>query len=143
MVRDRPITRVLFAVIFLAGGIAHLVLGRVAPDSYEVFGDTALFGGMRTWWSGFVMPHIGWLTLAVACYEIACGLGMLWRPTVRLAAWGMVGFLVFITVVGYGFPTDSIGEDLLKNRSITLVMALVLVALLGPAREERHDGGRP
>lgn len=50
----------------------------------------------------------------------------------------MVAFLVFITTVGYGFPTDSFGEDLLKNRSITIVMALLLMPLLALGGDRRR-----
>lgn len=38
----------------------------------------------------------------------------------------MIAFLVFVTVLGYGFPAASPGEDLLKNRLITLGWALLL-----------------
>lgn len=137
MWRYQWIIRGLFAVIFIAGGTAHFVLGRVQPEGYAVFGETPLFPWLRELWVSFVMPNIGWLTVLLGIYEIACGAGMLWRRTVAIASWGMLAFLVFITIVGYGFPTNSIGEDLLKNRSITIVMALLLVPLLRGGRHPR------
>lgn len=126
----RNIVRGLFAAIFVAGGIAHLVLGRVAPEGYAVFGDTALLPWLSALWDSFVMPNIYWLTIALGIFEIAVGLGILLRRTARLAAWGMVAFLVFITILGYGFPTGSFWEDFLKNRIVTIVMAGALVPLL-------------
>ncbi len=131
--------RGLFAVVFIAGGIAHLVLGRVHPEGYAVFGDTALLPWLGSLWSSFVMPNIGWLTIVLGAYELACGIGMLRRRTVRVAAWGMLAFLVFITVVGYGFATDSIGEDVMVNRSISIVMALLLIPLLAPGHDQMSD----
>ncbi|MDN5557966.1 MAG: hypothetical protein L0G23_00805 [Ruaniaceae bacterium] len=126
----RKIVRGLFAVIFVAGGVAHLVLGRVAPEGYAVFGETALLPWLSALWGSFVMPNIGWLTIVLGIFEIAVGLGMLWRRTARAAAWGMLAFLIFITTLGYGFPTSSFGEDLLKNRVITIAMSGLLVPLL-------------
>ena len=138
MRRYQWIIRLLFAVIFIAGGIAHLVLGRVEPEGYAVFAETALLPWLSELWVSFVMPNIGWLTIALGIYEIVCGAGMLWKRTVSLAALGMIAFLVFTTIVGYGFPTHSVGEDLLKNRLITIVMALLLVPLLRVGRDERR-----
>lgn len=63
-------------------------------------------------------------------YELGCGAGMLFKRTVVAATWGMIAFLVCITIVGYGFPTASLGEDLLTNRLITIAMAGSLVPLL-------------
>jgi uncharacterized membrane protein len=124
------IVRALFAVIFIGGGVSHFVLGRVMPDSYATFADTALLDWLAALWMSFVMPNIGWLTIVLGVYEIACGVGIVFKRTVRFAAVGMLGFLVFITVEGYGLPAATLGEDFLKNRATTIVMALLLVPLL-------------
>lgn len=126
----QKIVRALFAMIFIAGGIVHFLLGRLQPEGYAVFADTVLFPWMSNLWTSFVMPNISWLTIALGIYEIGCGLGLLWKRTAPIAAWGMIAFLMFITIVGYGFPTTSLGEDLLKNRLATILMAGLLVPLL-------------
>lgn len=135
----RVIIRVLFAAIFIAGGIAHLILGRLQPEGYAVFAGTALFPWLSDLWASFVMPNIGWLTVLLGAYELACGIGMVHRRTVAVAAWGMIVFLVFITIVGYGFPVTSLGEDLLKNRSITLLMTVLLIPLGFTAPRQRES----
>lgn len=122
--------RALFALVFIGGGISHFILGRAQPEGYAVFADTALIPWLSDVWLSFVMPNIGWLTIMLGIYQVACGLGLTTRRFVRIAVWGMLVFLVFITIVGYGFPTESFGEDLLKNRSITIVMAMLLLPLL-------------
>ena len=71
--RYRRIISIVFAVIFIGGGIVHFVLGRLQPYSYAAFGTTALIGWLRSLWASFVMPNIGWLTIVVGVYEIACG----------------------------------------------------------------------
>ena len=134
MRRYQWIIRGLFAVIFIAGAPPTSSRSRPA-EGYAASARPRCSRGCES--CGLVMPNIGWLTIALGIYEIVCGAGMLWKRTVSLAALGMIAFLVFITIVGYGFPTNSIGEDLLKNRSITIVMALLLVPLLRGGRHPR------
>lgn len=127
----RTIIRTLFAVIFIGGGISHFYLGRAMPADYAGFGETALLGWLTELWAGFVMPNIGWLTIAIGIFELACGIGLLLggRST-RVAAAGILGFLIFITVLGYGWQTTGLVDDLLKSRIITAVMAAMTVPLL-------------
>jgi uncharacterized membrane protein len=122
--------RVVFAVIFIGGGISHLVLGRVMPDSYAAFGQTPIFGWMRDLWASWVMPNIGRLTLVLGIFEICCGIGIAIKRTALIAVWAILAFLVFITINGYGLPAASLGEDILKNRATTILMALLLIPLL-------------
>ncbi|MGO1592123.1 MAG: hypothetical protein ACTHW1_03345 [Ancrocorticia sp.] len=133
------VIRILFAVIFIAGGIAHFILGRLQPEGYAVFADTALFPWLSELWASFVMPNIGWLTIVLGVFEIGCGIGVLWKRTVTIATLGMIAFLVFITIVGYGFPAAILGEDLLKNRLITILMTGLLLPLLITRREPSPD----
>ena len=130
------VIRVIFALTFVGGGIAHLYFGRATPDGYRAFADTALIPWLASLWRSFVVPNIAWLTILLGAYEIACGLGIIWSRTVVIAAWGMIAFLVFITIVGYGFATNSAVEDVLKNRLCTIVMIVLLIPLLNPANTQ-------
>jgi uncharacterized membrane protein len=138
--------RAIFALVFIAGGIVHFWMGRSAPGGYAAFGDTALFGWLGDLWASWVMPNIGWLTIALGIIEIACGIGLLIKRTARLAAAGMVAFLLFITTLGCAFQTTSIAEDFLKNRCVPLALALLLVPLLlkpGADRLRDHERTGP
>ena len=130
--------RALYALAFIGGGLSHFFFGRLMPDSYAAFADTAMLPWLHELWRAFVMPNIGWLTIVLGLFEIACGAGMLHRRTAVVSTWAMLGFLVFVTVLGYGWPTASLGEDLLKNRFSTIVMALPLIPLLAKARTVRN-----
>lgn len=134
MHRYRTIIRTLFALIFIGGGISHLILGRSAGSGYAVFGDTALLGWLTQLWSGFVMPNIGWLTILLALFELSIGIGLLLNGRlVKAAVAAMLVFFGFLLILGYGYPTASALDDFLKNRVGSLVMAaLVLPILLGP-----------
>lgn len=48
--------RALFGVIFVAGGVSHLVLGRTQPESYEAFASTSLVPALTDLWHSFVLP---------------------------------------------------------------------------------------
>ena len=133
----RKAIRALYALAFIGGGISHFIFGRLMPDSYAAFADTALLTWLSELWRAFVMPNIGRLTIVLGLFEIACGAGMLHRRTAVVSTWAMLGFLVLVTVLGYGLPTASPGEDLLKNRLSTIVMALLLIPLLTKARNVR------
>ena len=130
--------RALYALAFIGGGLSHFFFGRLMPDSYAAFAGTALLPWLSDLWRSFVMPNIGRLTIALGLFEIACGAGVLHRRTAVVSAWTMLAFLVLVTVLGYGLPTSSLGEDLLKNRLSTIVMALLLIPLLTKARTVRN-----
>lgn len=118
------VARVVFGVIFILGGIVHLVMGRIAPEGYAAFGKTAVFDWLSQLWMGFVMPNIGWLTVVCAALELAAGVALLRGGTAaRVATFGVLGFFAFLLVLGYGYPATSVTDDLLKNRAFTPLMA--------------------
>ena len=124
----RAVVRIVYAVIFIAAGGAHIYLGRAIPDSYAVFGPTALLPFLTDLWASFVMPNIAWLTLILAAYQALNGVFLLLhRKWVNVGAWAIIAFLAYITIQGYGWPSGSVFEDLLMNRSITLVLLAVLL----------------
>ena len=63
----------------------------------------------------------------------------------RWGALAILAFLVFITVVGYGFPTAVVLKDtvknriIVKNRVITAVMAVLILPLLWPRTPSRRN----
>ncbi len=127
----RGIIRGLFGFIFIGGGIVHIILGRLSPDDYAVFALTPPFEWMKTLWTEFAIPNIGWLTLLLAAYEITAGvLVFLSGRKVRIGAILMLVFLVLITLNGYGWETASVTEDFLKNRLATIIMAALVIPLL-------------
>ena len=56
----------------------------------------------------------------------------------RIAATLIIGFLIFITILGYGFPAEGFISDLISNRLITIVMVLLVfpLALTGMPKNE-------
>lgn len=131
MGRYSTVIRSLFAVVFIGGGASHIVQGQVGADGYAVFGDTALMTWLTNLWESFVMPHIGWLTLLLAVFEVGAGVCLLLSGRwVRIAVVAILFFFSFILVLGYGFQAANLVEDLLKNRVFTVVMAGLLLPVL-------------
>lgn len=131
MHRYCTVVRSLFAVIFIGGGVSHIVQGRVGAEGYAVFGDTTLWVWLTNLWESFVMPNTGWLTVVLAILEMAAGILLLVAGRRRrVAVVAILAFFSFILVLGYGFPAANFAEDLLKNRGFTVVMAGMIIPVL-------------
>lgn len=132
----RTVLRTALVIVFVGGGVSHLVLGTVQPEGYAAFGTTSLLPGLSSLWSSFVMPNIRLLTIVLAALEMTAGIGLtLAGRAQQLAACGMCVFYAFLVVLGSGFPTDSFVEDVAKNRAPVILLALLtLPFLLWPDR---------
>lgn len=88
------VVRRFFALVFILAGVTHFVLGRVDPDGYDVFAETALLPLLQELWFFFVMPNIGWLTILLGVFQILCGAMIMWNRTAVYAVWVMIAMLV-------------------------------------------------
>lgn len=80
--RRWEVTRLGFAIVYLLGALAHVVLGLLAPEVYEQFADEALLGGYTAIWTSFVVPNLWFLQPLVIVFEFGLGLALLWRGRV-------------------------------------------------------------
>lgn len=139
MGRYCTVVRSFFAVVFIGGGVSHIIQGRVGADGYAVFGETALWAWLTNLWESFVMLSIGWLTLLLATFEIAVGVCLLLGGRrAKIAVVASLVFFSFILVLSYGFPEANLAEDLLKNRVFTLVMAGLLIPVSAQPDSSQH-----
>ncbi|WP_051215261.1 DoxX family membrane protein [Granulicoccus phenolivorans] len=131
----RTVIRTVFAVLFIVGGFTHIVLGRLVPEAYAVFGENALFPALAEFWDTTVMPQIGWVTLAQAAIELACGIGLLRHGLrVRLAAAVIIVMLAAQSLIGLGVTEADPLTDVLVNRVTPLVLLVLVIPLLtGPS----------
>ncbi len=124
------IARTLFAIIFVAGCIIHLVMGRTWPEGYAAFGTTA-WTPLANLWSSFVMPNIAWLTVAMALIELTFAVGLfLGGRAARFGAGGACIFFTFLMLLGFAVPQPSSLEDFLMNRLGSLIMILAILPIL-------------
>lgn len=69
----------LFAMLFVGGGIAHFVLTAAYVDVVPTY-----------------LPWPLALVYVSGVWEILCGLGLVYGPTRRVAAWGLVALLIAV-----------------------------------------------
>jgi hypothetical protein len=65
--------RVLLAIVYLLGGVVHLLLAIVSPTVYEGFAEQALVGAYTTMWETYVVPQLGVLVPMMGVIELAIG----------------------------------------------------------------------
>ena len=95
-------------LLFLAAGALHFVI----PQTYERVVPPYL-------------PNPPLLVLLSGLAEIACGLGILWRPTRQAAGWGLIALLIAV------FPANVyMAQAQLMGPAWALWLRLPLQALL-------------
>ncbi|MDU0478220.1 hypothetical protein QVA66_03085 [Staphylococcus chromogenes] len=118
----RKIVRYSFGTVFAAGVMIHIVAGLRSPSGYAAFGSTA-GPPLADAWAHLIMPNIQLLAICMAAIEgcIAYGLFRGGRAT-RMAVQASCVFFVVLVFLGYGWPTETLWEDFLKNRLGSLLM---------------------
>ena len=136
----RTFARSFVALWYLLGWLSHVYLALFAPETYRVFGSTALIPGFANLWQTGVMPNIVFFALALAVFEVMVG-GLL----ISEGRWVTAGlglsllFNAFLVQLGLGYPAPSAANDFMVNRLPNLVfMALQLPLLWG-----RNDQSLP
>lgn len=127
-----PFLRVVFGGMFVLGAATHVFLVSSRPGVYAAFADNALFGFVRTAWSDYVAgspaPAIG----ALAFFECAVGLLVLFG-TPRFAFTGaamMAAFHVALMAFGWGFW--------LWSAPMLALLGVLLGGLYTQAKEENE-----
>ncbi|MQA79654.1 MAG: hypothetical protein GEV10_14435 [Streptosporangiales bacterium] len=100
-----PFLRVLFGGMFALGAGIHVYLASVAPHVYATFADAALLTFVRSAWSTVVGTHATLPMLALAAFELAAGLLVLFgRRRHRLVGTAlMIAFHLALMLFGWGF----------------------------------------
>ena len=131
--RLRTFARSFVALWYLLGWLSHVYLALFSPDTYRVFGATALIPGFANLWGALIMPNITFCALMLAAFEIVVGALLISR-----GRWVKAGlalsllFNAFLIQLGLGYPTSSALNDFMVNRLPNLVfMGLQLPLLWG------------
>ena len=129
----RTFARTFIALWYLLGWLSHVYLAFFSPETYRVFGATALIPGFANLWQALVMPNIVGLALILAAFEVMVG-GLL----ASLGRWVKIGlvlsllFNLFLVQLGLGYAASSPANDFMVNRLPNLVfMGLQLPLLWG------------
>jgi hypothetical protein len=129
--RLRTFARSFVALWYLLGWLSHVYLALFAPETYRVFGATALIPGFTSLWSTLIMPNIRFFALALATFELLVG-GLL----ISQGRWVKAGlalsllFNAFLIQLGLGYPTSSALNDFMVNRLPNVVFFGLQLPLL-------------
>jgi len=133
----RNAVRTFVALWYLMGWLLHVYLGLSAPDTYRVFGGTALLPGYSAFWHNMVMPYITVFALLLAAFEVLVGcLRISKEKWVKIGLVFSILFNLFLVQMGLGYAVQDPLTGFLVNRLPNLIfMALQIPLLWG--RDER------
>jgi len=101
-------------------------------------GNPAFVASPVTWSAGLITHHLVVLNAIFATVQVALGLGIAWRPAVRLALAASVLWSLAVWFLGEGLGGVLAGPASLTDGAPGAVILYALLAvLLWPAREER------
>ncbi len=126
----RNFTRGFIAIWYLLGWISHAYLAFFSPQTYAVFGSTALIPGYAAFWQNFIMPRIPFFALLLAAFEIGVGLLLINRG--KWVKYGLVlsiAFNLFLIQMGLGSAGLSGMQDFLMNRLANLIFVAIQIPL--------------
>jgi hypothetical protein len=123
--------RVFFALWYLLGSLVHIKFGLTDNHIYEMFGRTSLLPASREVWTSFVMPHITFLAMVLACFEMTTGILILSKGKyVKIGLTASLLFNLFLVQLGLGYavPQWSV-SDLVQNRLANLLFVALQLPL--------------
>ncbi len=118
------------SIWYLLGWISHVYLGLFSPDTYSVFGTTAIFPAFTQLWQNFFMPRITIFALLLAAFEITVGILIIIRG--KWVKYGLVLsllFNMFLVQMGLGMPATSFWSDFIGNRMANLIFIALQIPL--------------
>lgn len=126
----KNILRSFIAAWYLLGWLSHVYLAIFSPQTYAVFGETALFAWFIPVWQQMVMPHIRIFALLLAGIEITIGLCLIAKGKwVYLGLAASVLFNLFLVQLGLGMPAVTGWQDFLGNRMPNIIFILLQLPL--------------
>jgi hypothetical protein len=116
--------------------------GRMLADSAH--GNPAIVAGPVTWSAAFIGHHAAVLNAIFAIIQLLLGLGIAWRPTVRLALAASVAWSLAVWWLGEGLGGLLAGQASPVNGAPGAVLLYALLAvLLWPADRDPPDRDSP
>jgi hypothetical protein len=127
----RSVVRTFVALWYLFGWLVHVYLGLTAPQTYGVFGGSALIPGYTALWQNTIMPHITILALLLAVFEMVVGCLLISHGKwVKIGLTFSILFNLYLVQMGLGSPAPDAVTDFLANRLPNLIFIALQVPLL-------------
>jgi uncharacterized membrane protein YphA (DoxX/SURF4 family) len=123
--------RTFIAAWYLLGWMVHVFLAITSPQIYEGFGTTGLIPGYDQFWTNWIMPHISFLAILLAAFELCVGLMIVNKGKwVKIGLAFSIAFNLFLVQMGLCAQTTTFWSDFLNNRLPNLIMVMLQLPLL-------------
>jgi hypothetical protein len=119
--------------MFTKGFVSEVIAGNTA-------GQPAIIGVPITWAAHFMAPHIALWNTAFAVIQIAIGLGLLWRRTVKQALLLSFAWALGVWWFGEGFGGLATGAASMLTGAPGAVILYAIVGLVVWPRTEQQSG---
>jgi hypothetical protein len=104
-------------------------------------GNPSVVAGPITWSAGLIDHHLALLNAVFATIQVALGLGIAWRPTVKAALAASVAWSLAVWWLGEGLGGVLAGTaSLIDGAPGAVILYAVLAVLLWPAGRETGPG---
>ena len=130
------------AALWLLDGILQYQPSMFTRAFPQMLGDSAqgnpaVVAGPITWSAGLIGHHLALLNAVFATIQVALGLGIAWRPTVRAALAASVAWSLAVWWLGEGLGGVLAGTaSLIDGAPGAVILYAVLAVLLWPAGRE-------
>jgi len=112
---------------------------QMLADSAQ--GNPSVVAGPITWSAGLIDHHLALLNAVFATIQVALGLGIAWRPTVKAALAASVAWSLAVWWLGEGLGGVLAGTaSLIDGAPGAVILYAVLAVLLWPADREVGQG---
>ena len=131
MIAIRNVVRTFVALWYLLGWLLHVYLGLSAPETYRLFGETALISACTIFWHNIVMPYITVFALLLAAFEVLVGCLLISKEKwVKIGLIFSILFNLFLVQMGLGYPAPDPLTNFLVNRLPNLIFIALQIPLL-------------
>jgi len=130
------------AALWLFDGILQYQPSMFTKAFPQMLGDSAqgnpaVVAGPITWSAGLIDHHLAVLNAVFATIQVALGLGIAWRPTVKAALAASVAWSLAVWWLGEGLGGVLAGRaSLIDGAPGAVILYAVLAVLLWPADRE-------
>ena len=126
----KNVIRLLIVPWYLLGWMSHVYLGLFSPESYQPFGNAAIFPAYTVFWNNFIMPKITFFALVLAVFEIAVGFMISSKGKwVKIGLVLSVLFSLFLIQMGLTYTTPDVWKNFTGNRLPNVIMIALQVPL--------------
>jgi len=126
----KNVLRLIVVPWFLLGWMLHVYLALFSPETYRVFGASALIPAYTGFWNEFVMPHITLFALLLAAFEITTGCLIASKGKwVKIGLVLSILFCLFLIQMGLSYTTPDVWRNFAGNRLPNILFILIEIPL--------------